>query len=232
MNSNTKIEEVDRINSVYRNYATKHEKWSDKNIGNQLIYEERFQKLAKMIKSNKINFQNKQILDIGCAGGNLIPLLIRFGMGEKNICGIDIREERINDAKILFPSSNFKLMDASKIKFKENSFDCVVAFTLFSSILSKSIRKKISSEILRVLKPKGYVLYYDSRFNNPFNKDVLKMNKNDIDYIFPSMAKYLKRITVLPPVIRRLGALSKITYPTLSKIKILNTHYLGLFRNE
>ena len=72
MNSNTKIEEVDRIIAVYRNYATKLEKWSDKNIGNQLIYVERFQKLTKMIKSKKINFKNKQILDIGCAGGNLI----------------------------------------------------------------------------------------------------------------------------------------------------------------
>ena len=68
--------------------------------------------------------------------------------------------------------------------------------------------------------------------NNPFNKDVLKMNIDDINYIFPSMERYLKRITVLPPVMRRLGALSKIIYPTLSKIKILNTHYLGLFRNE
>ena len=230
MNSNTKIEEVDRIIAVYRNYDPKLEKWSDKNIGNQLIYVERFQKLTKMIKSKKINFENKQILDIGCAGGNLIPLLKRFGIGEENISGIDIREERIKEAKIHFPSSNFKLMDASKMNFEENSFDCVVTFTLFSSVLSKSIRKQISNEILRVLKPKGYVLYYDSRFNNPFNKDVLKMNINDIDYIFPSMEKYIKRITVLPPVVRRLGALSQIIYPALSKIKILNTHYLGLFR--
>ena len=230
MNSKTKIEEVERIIAVYRNYANKLEKWSDKNIGNQLIYIERFQKLTKMIRSNKINFKNKQILDIGCAGGNLIPLLKRFGVGEENICGIDIREERIKEAKIHFPSSKFKLMDASKMNFKENSFDCVVTFTLFSSILSKSIRKQISNEILRVLKPKGYVLYYDSRYNNPFNKDVLKMNINDINYIFPSMEKYLRPITVLPPIIRRLGAFSQNIYPTLSKIKILNTHYMGLFR--
>ena len=32
MNSNTKIEEVDRIIAVYRNYDPKLEKWSDKNI--------------------------------------------------------------------------------------------------------------------------------------------------------------------------------------------------------
>ena len=54
MNSNTKIEEVERIIAVYRNYANKLEKWSDKNIGNQLIYIERFQKLTKMIRSTKL----------------------------------------------------------------------------------------------------------------------------------------------------------------------------------
>ena len=46
------------------------------------------------------------------------------------------------------------------------------------------------------------------------------------------MEKKIKQITVFPPLVRKLGVLTKIFYPILSNIVFLNTHYIGLFRKH
>ncbi|MFL2983054.1 MAG: class I SAM-dependent methyltransferase [Candidatus Neomarinimicrobiota bacterium] len=223
--------EVDRIIDVYDEYVNQSDKWSDSNLGNQIIYKERFVNIVKLFKKNKINLKDKKILDIGCAGGNLFPIFNNLGVKEKNINGIDIRLNRIDDAKMIYPKSRLKVMDARQLEFFDDTFDVIITFTLFSSILKNDFRKQIASEISRVLKPTGIILYYDFRYNNPFNKNVLRMKESDINILFPHMEKTLELITVFPPLIRNISYLSKTMYPLLSRFQFMKTHYIGLFRN-
>ena len=230
MQSPNSIPETDRIKNVYDKYIEKYDKWSENNLGNQLIYAERLMHIISLLKNHKIRLAGKKILDIGCAGGALFPILNDLGVSSRNINGIDIRANRIEDAKRMFPKSNLKVMDARNLEFFDNTFDIIITFTLFSSILQNTFRKQIAKEMIRVLKPDGIILYYDFRYNNPFNKNVLRMNDYDINILFPHMEKTLQLITVLPPLIRNMSYLSKIIYPTLSKIQFIKTHYIGLFR--
>ena len=95
----------------------------------------------------------------------------------------------------------------------------------------KNIRKQISKEIVRVLNIGGVLLFYDIRYNNPLNRNVYKMTASDIDYLFTSMKKTLVPLTVSPPLIRKMGTLSRRFYPLLANINLFKTHYLGLLKN-
>ena len=108
---------------------------------------------------------------------------------KKNIYGIDIRQNRIDHAKKIYPSVKFLKMDARNIKYPDNKFDFINTFTLFSSIKDSKSRKQISNEIQRVLKPNGLILYYDLRYANPINQNVVPIDQKEIDYMFPKNEK-------------------------------------------
>ena len=227
------INDNKKIIKVYKNYdANKSfaEKWSSLNLGNKVIEQEKLDELKEILDESNLKLFDKQILDIGCAGGGTMRLSLKLGAKEKNIHGIDIREERVVEAKENFINSNISVMDARKLNYPDEYFDIIIIFTLLSSILSTKYRIQISKEINRLLKPNGYVLYYDFRYGNPFNRNVRKVSYQDIEQIFPKMNKKLRLITLLPPFARILKGPAIKLYPYLSKFSLLKTHYLGLFK--
>ena len=232
--TNEKIE-IGRIIKVYNDYVENPKtikKWSNDNLGNKTIYQERLINIIQLLDYYKLNLIDKKILDVGCASGNIFPLLNELGANADNINGIDIRPNSIEDAKKNFPDHNLNVMDARKLIYADSSFDFIITFTLFSSILERNYRKKIADEIIRVLKPGGVILYYDFRYKNPFNRNVIQIKYSEIKKLFPTMEKKIKPITVFPPLARKLGVLNKIFYPILKRILFLNTHYIGLFRKN
>lgn len=232
MSTHRKKNEINRILSVYNRYmfqSRSKNKWSSSNTGNRIIYDERKKNISQIISDLNIRLTSKNILDLGCAGGNIFNLLRDLGAKEENIYGIDVRSDRLKDAKKLFPAGNFTHMDARELHFDDATFDIVFTFTIFSSILGKKIRMEIANEIYRVLKPNGVVIYYDIRYDNPFNANVKKMTHGEIKYFFPNMNIELKPITILPPLIRALGKISIELYPLLGKLNFLKTHYIGYF---
>jgi len=229
--NNRLIKERERIKDVYDKYMSDSEfldKHSGDNFGNQSISQERYHSIRRLVNKYEIQICNVKILEVGCAGGNTISTLLNLGAIEGNVHGIDIRHNRVNDARRAYPNARFTVMDAGEMDFARNSYDLVTTFALFSSIIDPQIRKDIASEIYRVLKEGGAVLYYDFRFNNPWNPNVFGINKNEINNIFPSMNKTLKSITVLPPLSRRLGTMTPILYPILSLVPFLRSHCLGI----
>ena len=225
------VSEKDKIIQAYTNYESEkyHAMWSGNNVGNQHIYEERYQTIENLFFECDVKLHNKKILEIGCAGGAVMGNLIKLGAVEDNIYGIDIRKNRIKDAKKALPNCHFLVMDAANLDFSPDAFELITVSTLFSSILDPSIRRKIASEIYRVLKPGGAVLYYDFRYNNPTNKNVVGIKMREINKLFPNMNKQIQLITLLPPLARRMGKATSFLYPILSAIPFLRTHYLGFF---
>ena len=107
--------EKNRINEVYENYLLNKEnskKWSSKNYGNFLIENEKLELIQKFLEPLALLNKTENILDIGCSNGRTISLIKKIGFVENIICGVDLRENRLNDAKILYPRSKFKCMDA------------------------------------------------------------------------------------------------------------------------
>lgn len=218
-----------RIETVYNGYLNNKKvinKWSEKNIGNQISIKDRNSKVKDLFIKNNLDIKNAKILDLGCASGNFINSLLNIGIRKKNITGIDIRKNSIKNAKKRFPEIRFQLMDARKLEYSDNTFDCIIIFTLFSSVLKSLDRKKIAEEAKRVLKSTGFIIFYDVRMNNPFNKNIIGMNKKELSRIFYDMKFVCARITLIPPIARNLGIATSMLYPILCKLPFLNSHYI------
>ena len=232
---NDKNLEKDRIEYVYQEYLSNKKvlkKWSNKNIGNQISLEERHNIVKGFFIKNNFDIKNNKIIDLGCAGGNFTGTLLDIGARKKNITGIDIRKNSIKNAVKSFPGICFKLMDARQLKFPKNSFDCIFIFTLFSSVLDSNDRKRIAIEAKRVLKSNGLIIYYDLRFYNPFNRNIIGLNKKEIFRIFPGMEIEYSKTTLIPPIARNLGIITSILYPVLTKISFLKSHFLCVIKKK
>ena len=74
------------------------------------------------------------------------------------------------------------------------------------------------------------ILWHDYLVNNPWNTDVRGVNKREIQDPFPGCRIKLQRVTLAPPLARLLAPYSFLLCSLLEKIRIFNTHYLGVIR--
>src|SRR5207249_1518533 len=126
----------------------------------------------------------------------------------ENLVGIDLSAERIGTARATYPDFTFVDGNAEHLPFRDHSFDIVLAFTIFSSILDRTMAKNIAREIARVLAKQGAVVWHDMRYPNPWNPNVRAMTKPRIRELFPTFEQDLELIYLLSPVSRRLGRLT------------------------
>jgi hypothetical protein len=66
--------------------------------------------------------------------------------------------------------------------------------------------------------------------NNPKTSDVKGVKKKEIYELFPHCQIDLKRITLAPPVTRLLAHRSWLVCYLLERLKVFNTHYLGIIK--
>ena len=168
------------------------------------------------------------ILDIGCGNGRQLQRYVDYGASLQNLHGIDLLPERIEKARELNPGISLRCGNADALPYEDQSFDIVTQFTVFTSILDPTMKKRIGKEMLRVLKPGGHILWYDYHRDNPKSTEVLGIRRRDIIRIFPNCLINLKPVTLAPPLARRVSPISWTMANLLQKIPLLCTHYLGI----
>jgi ubiquinone/menaquinone biosynthesis C-methylase UbiE len=224
--------EIERLIQVYQGYQQDpavQARWSKTNVGNQWIAEERRRAIASLLQGHGfLPLQEKRVLDIGCGSGAVLASLTDLGAQPHNLYGIDLLPDRIEAARQAYPGICFICGNAESLDFPDAHFDLVLLFTVLSSILDNRMAHNVAREACRVLKPGGAVLWYDFRYNNPWNPHVRGITKQQIHQLFPGLEMHLRTITLLPPLARRLGRMTPILYPLLAAIPPLRTHYLGL----
>lgn len=229
------MNEIERIKKAYqrRKIDRKGRIYSYSNEANLFMIHQRERRLLDTFRRFKImSFSDRKILDVGCGGGGLLRELVKYGARPENLCGIDLLEERIEEAKHLSRNIDFRCGDASSLPYNDGFFNIVIQFTLFTSILDITMKKRIASEMLRVLKPDGIIIWYDFHRDNPRNPDVRGVKKKEIFKLFPDCTIYLKRVTLAPPIARILVPFSVILCELLEKFRFLCTHYLGVIRRK
>jgi len=227
------MDELERIKKAYekRKIEQKDKVYSYFNKGSLFIIHQREKALLDIL--NKFNYSdltNKKILDVGCGTGGTLRRFIDYGAKPENLYGIDLLEDRIEVAKQLNPKINFICGDSSNLQYPDDYFDIVMQFTVFTSIYDVELKKKIASEMLRVLKVDGIIVWYDFHIDNPKNPDVKRVKKNEIHSLFPNCEIFLKRITLAPPIARKIAPFSITLCQILEKIPFLCTHYLGIIQ--
>jgi len=98
---------------------------------------------------------NKQVLDVGCGSGYGSDILASTGAAK--VIGVDISEEAISYCQKYYKQSNLKFEqgDCTSLKFKEKSFDVIVAFELIEHIENE---QKFLNETKRLLKKNGILI--------------------------------------------------------------------------
>ena len=228
----TQDPEAQRIQRVYRGYAAGgfgRSKWSPNNPGNQAMQSERQRVLANML--DRIGFlplSDKRVLEVGCGSGGILRELLLLGAKPSRLSGIDLNTDRVETARIVLPEADLRVADARSLPFEAERFDLVMVFTVFSSILDAEAARQVATEIRRVLKSGGAVIWYDFQYNNPRNPNVRGIKQLQVDKWFPGFRSYWKTLTVLPPLARRLGSVTAFVYPILAAIPLVRTHLMGV----
>lgn len=119
-----------------------------------------------------------------------------------------------------------------KLPFESGQFDLVVQFTVFSSILDLAIKEVLAQEMLRVMRKDGMILWYDFFINNPSNPDVKGIRKQEIVQLFSGCHVDLRKISLAPPLTHLLAPYSWLGCYLLERVRLFNTHYLGVFRRK
>jgi ubiquinone/menaquinone biosynthesis C-methylase UbiE len=106
-----------------------------------------------------------KILDVGCGAGFSLLRLLYHGLSPERLYGIDIAENRIALGRKRFPALNLTLGDASAMDYAPDSFELAMESTMFIQVTDEAMSQGIASEMIRVVKPNGYIMLTDWRYS-------------------------------------------------------------------
>ena len=110
-------------------------------------------KLMEFVELDK----RTDFLEIGCGNGEVAKYIARYYMG--SITATDIDGSQIDTAKKgtgSVSNLSFQVADAKELPFDDESFDVVISFGVLHHIEGW---QEAMSEIKRVLRPNGYLVY-------------------------------------------------------------------------
>ena len=157
------MEQKQKIIKIYKKKKTTRD--FDKNRSKYA-----YQRYKHKIESNflkkailSISSKNVKILDVACGTGRMIPTV--FNVGKKiNYTGLDSSNEMFKELKKkeIFRKNkkqiNLILSDATKLPFKDDTFDITFTYHLLWHIPKKD-QEKIINEILRITKKRGIIIF-------------------------------------------------------------------------
>ena len=206
---------------------------------NLFAHQQRSRRLLKLLVDRQLLVSgDTTLLDVGCGDGQHLLDFIRWGADRRALAGIDLIEARIARAAERLGSRSrdgegapdLRLGDASQLPWPDGQFDLVHQSTVFTSVLDRVLKHRIASEMLRVLKPGGSVIWYDFLFDNPSNPNVRGVSASEIRRLLPGCEVSLERVTLAPPIARRLVPVSWLAAAALERFTVFNTHYIGTIR--
>jgi SAM-dependent methyltransferase len=232
LSSESERKEEGRIRAAYGKRQGDDARYSWFSPGHLYIVQERERRVLTLLRRNGFApLSTKTILEIGCGTGYWLRDLIKWGARPENITGLDLLPDRVVEARELCPGAvRIQCGSAAKLALPNEAFDLVFQSTVFTSILDRRMRRQVASEMLRVVKGDGLIIWYDFHVNNPWNSNVRGIDRREICQLFPGCRIELRRITLAPPLLRLLAPYSWLASYAFGKIPWLCTHYLGAIR--
>lgn len=182
-------------------------------------------------RANLTPVEDKTLLEIGCGSGSNLRQLIGMGFRPENLLGNELLPDRVAVARKMLPADvKIILGDATKLDLPAASFDVVYQSTVFSSILDSKFQEKLAACMWKWVKPGGGVLWYDFVYNNPNNPDVRGVSLSHLKTLFPSAEILTWRVTLAPPISRRVCKFHEMTYHLFNAIPLFRTHILCWIR--
>lgn len=206
------------------------DRYSPFNPAHLFLLQQRQRATLQLLKQqNIVSLKKQRVLEVGCGGGAIFSEYLGYGLPINNLHGTDLLPNRLQSAQYQFPASPLTQSNAQYLPYKTASFDVILQYMMFSSLLDANLRLTIAQEMQRVLRPTGFILWYDF-WLNPRNSHTIGFGKDEIQRLFPNCTYQFKRVTLAPPLARRIVPLSWTVASLLEKLKLFNSHYLAIIR--
>jgi ubiquinone/menaquinone biosynthesis C-methylase UbiE len=168
-----------------------------------------------------------RLLEVGCGTGNNLLEFLRMGFAPQHLSGAELLPDRFQVARAALPSAlHLHEGDALNMNVPEQSQDIVFVSTVFSSLLDDAFQQRLADAMWRWVKPGGGVLWYDFTVNNPRNDDVRGVPLKRVQALFPQGKLRSQRLTLAPPLARRVTRIHPGLYGVFNAIPWLRTHCL------
>ncbi len=194
----------------------------------QTVQERQRAMLRMFVRAGFADLAALRLLEVGCgSGGNLLELL-RLGFAPERLTGVELIAERAAAARRVLPAALLvRVGDALALELPEASQDIAYVSTVFSSLLDAAFQRRLADAMWRWVKPGGAVLWYDFTYDNPNNSDVRGVPLARVRELFPSGIIDARRVTLAPPIARRVAPLHPALYTVFNAIPWLRTHLLA-----
>lgn len=168
-----------------------------------------------------------RLLEVGCGAGSNLLQFLRLGFRPDLLVGIELLEDRVRAARQVLPQSLVVHQgDALAAVLPSDGFDVVFQSLVFSSILDTDFRARLAARMWQLVKVGGGVLWYDFTYDNPANADVRGVPVAEVRRLFPGGEFKFSRLTLAPPISRRVVALGPGLYSLFNSVPFLRTHVL------
>jgi len=168
------------------------------------------------------------VLEVGCGHGDNLLELLRLGFDPARLTGNELLPERVAAARLRLPAATRLLQgDATQLVLADGGFDIVYVSTVFSSILDDVFQQRLAAAMWRWVRPGGAVLWYDFTLDNPRNNDVRAVPLRRLRVLFPDGRIDARRVTLAPPIGRRVVRLHPAAWRLFNALPLLRTHVLA-----
>lgn len=227
------FDEHSRISHVYQERAKRvpADYYSLFHSGNLFRQQGRERAMLRLLaQAGLADLSETVALDVGCGSGDDLRQLIHIGARPENLYGVDLIPERLDAARELSPHLNFQWADAQRLPFEDETFDLVMQSTVFTSIIDPAVQRQVASEIIRVLKPGGVLLWYDMRITRPTDKNLVPMPEHKVRQLFKGCQVRLERLSLLPPLARAVAPRAWWLAFALEALPFLRGHLMGIIK--
>lgn len=225
------MNEIDRIQQRYRERDASADLtgfWTLRNPVALHLAQERERAVLRALTQAGLSLAGLRLLDVGCGLGVEFASYLRWGARIDDLVGVDLMHHRLLIAR---DRCGVALAQASgsRLPFADASFDIVCQNVVFSSIVDPDLRRAVASEMQRVLRPGGHVLWYDAARTRGRDPHFAPVPLQEVQALFPALDWHWQRLTGDLGVMRRLhAAFGEGAMRAFDLTGLMRSHLLGL----
>lgn len=196
------------------------------------ILQERERVLLPMLAQAGVDLGSARVLDVGCGMGIEFANFQRWGATLGGLVGVDLMLPRLVAARARTGVAVVQASGAA-LPYADASFDLVCQNVVFSSIVEAGMRRATAAEMLRVLRPGGWLLWYDAHRSRATDAHFRPVPRAEVEALFPGVDWTFRTLTSDVGIAVRAQRLAGArVLPLLDGLRLLRTHVLGLGRRR
>lgn len=228
-----KTGDMDRLREEYaerKRHLAYRKLYSSFNPAQLFMLQQRQRDTLALLRRLSIHqLQDLDILELGCGSGGVLIEYLACAASPERLHGCDLLPDRVREAHERLPHLPLACADGQNLPYPAGSFDLAMQYTAFSSVLNEQVKANLAREMMRVLKPGGRILWYDF-WLNPTNPQTRGIRPAEIRRLFPDCWFIFRKITLAPPIARRVIPVSWGLAYFLESLRVFNSHYLAVIQ--